>query len=204
MTEAEGILDLIRTTPSTRSYDGRGVPRQTLELLIEAATCAPSPRNSQPWGFLVVDDRAKLVEISRGLEHRAAEMERLAEKTTDVSLRGMFEGGTRLMRSLGQALPALVFVCRTAVGVFPDEFVYSALFAAAQNLRLAARSMGLATAFTTIHTFAETTIRDVTGLPPDVQIAATIPIGYSASRFSRVKRKPVGEVISWNSWGRRE
>jgi nitroreductase len=196
------LLDLIRTCPSTRTYTGQAVPREMLQQLVEIATCAPSPRNVQPWAFVVVDDKAMLTEISDALEHRAAEMATLAESTEDEALRGMYLGGTKIMRSLGRTLPAIVLVCQLPVEGFPVEFLHSAVYSAAQNFRVAARAFGLATAFTTIHTYAEPTVRRVLAIPDDVFIATTIPVGYSPSRFAPVKRKPVTDVLAWNGWAR--
>ena len=62
---------------------------------------------------------------------------------------------------------------------------WSALYPAAQNLILAARALGLGTTFTTLHRPAEPVVREVLGIPDDVKIAATIPIGWPAGRSAR-------------------
>jgi nitroreductase len=55
-------------------------------------------------------------------------------------------------------VPAIIFVCGPVA--YPpnapmEQFVWSALYPAAQNLIVAARSLGLGTTFTTFHMFME-------------------------------------------------
>lgn len=50
------FLELVRKRQSVRSYLQKPVPRQIIDRCIEAARCAPSACNSQPWFFIVVDD----------------------------------------------------------------------------------------------------------------------------------------------------
>ncbi|MFM7120905.1 MAG: nitroreductase family protein, partial [Gammaproteobacteria bacterium] len=81
-----------------------------------------------------------------------------------------------------------------------DVFMYSTIYPAAQNLIVAARALGVGTAFTTFHMTAEATIRAVTGLPENVYPCVMIAAGWPARGFARVRRRPVEEVLHWNQW----
>ena len=78
--------------------------------------------------------------------------------------------------------------------------VDAALYPAAQNLIVAARSLGLGTTFTTFQVATEGEMRKVLGIPDDASIAVCIALGYPDRPFGPVKRKPVAEVIHWDRW----
>jgi len=48
------LLNLIRSRRSIRRYRSDAIPRDVVEWLLEAAACAPSAHNRQPWRFAVV------------------------------------------------------------------------------------------------------------------------------------------------------
>ena len=51
------FLDLVRRRKSVRSFLDISVEREKVLMCLEAARLAPSASNSQPWKFVVVDDR---------------------------------------------------------------------------------------------------------------------------------------------------
>lgn len=54
------ILDGIRARRSVRSYSGRPVEQDKIDLLLECACAAPSANNRRPWRFVVIRDRENL------------------------------------------------------------------------------------------------------------------------------------------------
>ncbi|MCK5035159.1 MAG: nitroreductase family protein [Candidatus Sabulitectum sp.] len=57
------MLDAIRNRRSIRKYQDKPVPSEKLEILIRAAMQAPSARNTQPWEFVITEDRDILSRI---------------------------------------------------------------------------------------------------------------------------------------------
>ena len=51
------LLDLIKHRTSVRDFMDKPVEREKIMMCLEAARLAPSACNSQPWKFIVVDDR---------------------------------------------------------------------------------------------------------------------------------------------------
>ena len=51
------LLDLIKHRKSVRDFLDTPVEREKIMMCLEAARLAPSENNSQPWRFIVVDDR---------------------------------------------------------------------------------------------------------------------------------------------------
>jgi nitroreductase len=79
----------------------------------------------------------------------------------------------------------------------------SSIYPAIQNLMLAARSLGLGTVLTTIHLAYDRDVKDLLGIPADVDVAALIPMGYPAedAPFGPTTRRPVEEVAFLDGWG---
>ncbi len=71
---------------------------------------------------------------------------------------------------------------------------------AVQNLMLAARALGLGTLMTTAHVMIEPDLRKALELPADAWPVALIPIGYPDANFGPTTRKPVEEILRWNTW----
>ncbi len=56
-------LEAILTRRSIRQYQTTPVPEDLVQKLLTAAMSAPSARNSQPWRFVVIDDRKLLDQV---------------------------------------------------------------------------------------------------------------------------------------------
>ena len=54
---------------------------------------------------------------------------------------------------------------------------------------------------TTVASLHEDELKQVLGLPADVNTYALIPIGYPLGKFGAVKRLPVEEVTCLDKWG---
>jgi nitroreductase len=76
----------------------------------------------------------------------------------------------------------------------------ASIYPAVENLLLAARAHGLAACFTSWHLFEEAEFKRVIGIPKDVRTWGIIPIGFPLRHFGPVNRRPVDEVIHWETW----
>jgi nitroreductase len=196
-------IEAMQTCRAMRYLSSEPVPEELIRRVIHAATCASSPGNSQGWDFVVVTDarlrEALAAAMAKTLKPLVPEV---SAPGGDRSRRLMLAGVHNLLDSLHR-VPVLVLVCGRAV--YPpaepaDVWIPPAVYPAAQNLIVAARSLGLGTAVTTFHGPAEKRVRDLLHLPDDVRIALTIPMGWPERKFGPVQRKPLDEVIHWNGW----
>ena len=67
--------DALRSRRNVRQFTDQPVPDETLDRILEAGRRAPSAGNWQPWDFVLVTDRAQLVELAKvwqGARHVAA------------------------------------------------------------------------------------------------------------------------------------
>lgn len=196
------VIAAMETCRAMRYLKPDPVPPEMIERLIYAATRAPSPGNSQGWDFVVVtaaDVKAKIRDLIAApmRQMRAA----MPPPPNAVEAR-MLTGAVHLADSLA-TVPVLIFVC--GAPCYPpqaptEQFVWSALYPAAQNILVAARSMGLGSTLTTFHGIGGDALRDLLRVPKDVRIAAMIPLGWPAKAFGPVSRKPVKDVIHYDHW----
>jgi nitroreductase len=198
------IFEVMGTCRAMRYLRPDPIDDATIERLIWAATRAPSPGNTQHWDFVVVTSPERRAEVGRVVADALAA--RLAKLTTlrqpDESTRLMLDGAAHLAATIGEA-PLIVFVCGPVAypsGRPVERFTWSTLYPAAQNLVHAARALGLGSTFTTFHHGAEEGLRRVLGIPDEIRIAATIPIGYPARPFTEVRRHPTARCVHRDRW----
>ena len=197
----DSVLEVMGTCRAMRWLRPDPVPPELIDRVLWAATRAPSPGNTQDWDFVVVDDPDAKARIGAAVRE-AMTAYVAALPRPDRTTRLMLDGTTHLIDTFAQA-PVVVFVCGAVnyPAQRPDpQMTWSALYPAAQNLILGARALGLGTTFTTLHRPAEPVVREVLGIPDDVKIAATIPIGWPAGRFGPVNRRPLTDVVHRNRW----
>jgi nitroreductase len=206
---ADPVIDVftaMETCRSIRRFKPDPVPDEVLEQLVHYATRAPSAGNTQLWRFLIVTDpddrrwfRDMLVEaVSPRLPPAPADDDRSQQARTARMYRRFILEFDRI--------PA--FIMTTIHNAFPNadkpvpQFMWSTVFAATQNLLLAARGLGLGAAMTTNHLENEPAVRAHFGIPDDVGIGATIPVGYPEGHYGPVSRRPGTDAIYKNHWGR--
>ena len=64
--------DAIRARRNVRQYTDQPIAHEDLERICEAGRRSPSAGNWQPWNFVVVTDRAELIELAKVWERGRA------------------------------------------------------------------------------------------------------------------------------------
>jgi hypothetical protein len=62
----------------------------------------------------------------------------------------------------------------------------ASIYPAVQNLLLAARALGLGTTLTTLHRTFEAPLKELLDIPPAVEVAALVPLGYEYAPWAGV------------------
>src|SRR5216683_1897667 len=131
------VIEAMETCSAARYFKPDPVPQDLIERVIYAATRASSPGNSQEWDFIVVRNPEAKQKIRDLLVPRFKAM-RVLPTTGRVTSR-MLSGAVHLAETLNE-VPAIIFVCGPVA--YPpnapmEQFVWSALYPAAQNLIVA-------------------------------------------------------------------
>ena len=195
------LFEAMDTNRAMRRLKPDPVPRELLEKLVHAATRAPSAGNSQHWSFVIVTNREDMRFLGDILQRRLGQFSRDPEDDAQ----GRMMRAVRYLIAHFHETPAVIFCCiRNA---YPNAetpvraTMWSTIYPATQNLLLAARGLGLGTAMTTFQAGAEDEIKAHFGIPDDVYIGSTIPVGYPMGHFGPLGRKPIDEVLHWERWG---
>ena len=161
------VLENILTRTSVRHYTPEPLTEAEIETLLKAGMAAPSARNIQPWSFVVVTDaptRASLV--TKGVNQMYAEA------------------------------PCLIVICgETMTTLKPHDAPADApeeerpngnwaidCSAAAENILLAAHSLGLGAVWTACWPYEDRYIpvKKILGIPEKVMPLVIIPVGHPA------------------------
>lgn len=197
------VLDAMNTCTAMRYFKAKPVPRETLEKLLFAATRASNPGNSQGWEFLVIDDPQTKAAVGEKVMAGMAPFFANRPAGVDAVEERMLVGAEHLAKNFAQVPVWIVGMARK---VYPpqdpqDSFMASTIYPAAQNMIVAARSLGVGTCFTTFPGQAEPEIRALCNVPEDLHMLVYVAVGYPAREFQPVKRKPLSDVVVWNRYG---
>jgi len=201
-----GLLEGLTTTRAIRRFRPDPVPDAELAAIVFAATRAPSGSNRQPFRFLVLRDGPRATE-AKGLLGRSFRDAWASKRATDGYSDGDAEAPkARLARAMQhfvdhfEAVPVVVLACLARYRP-ANPYEGNSVYPACQNLLLAARARGLGGVMTMWHATVEDELRRLLGIPDEVAISATIPIGYPQGRHGPVRRRPLTEFVFDDAWG---
>lgn len=167
------LSEAIKTRRSIRGFLDKPVPKEILKEVLRAAMLAPSAGNQQPWHFIVVTDKEKMAKVPS------------------------FHPYCKMITKA----PAAIVICGEPEGKKWPTFWPQDCSAAAQNLLLAARDLGLGTVWTGVYPEEDrmSGARKLFNIPEAVMPFAIIPIGWPDTEFKPTDRfRP--ELIHENSW----
>ncbi len=179
------FLDLVKHRKSVRDFLDKPVEREKLMMCLEAARLAPSASNSQPWRFIVVDDKQS------------------KKKLCEVAF-----GGVYSINSFCKTAPVIVvvisekskFMTRISAMFRGTQFYLIDIGIACEHFVLQAEDLGLGTCW--IGWFNERAVKSVLNIPRDKKIDILLALGY----YDREKlggehgREPMEKIASFNSY----
>lgn len=207
------LFDVMRTTFSCRQFTDDDVPDSALYEMFENARFAPSGGNRQGNFVIVVRDQATkdlLGEAARPAgklytaQNKAGESPWNSIHPTKVTpeVEAATEVPAHLTEPAKKAPVLLVFcvdlrvVASTdknldRVGVISGGSIYPFVW----NVLLAARNLGYGGTITTLAVAQEPELQKALGIPPHVAIAAVMPLGKPVKQLSKLRRRPVEDIV---------
>ena len=178
------FLDLVKHRKSVREFLNKPVEREKIMTCLEAARLAPSECNSQPWKFIVVDDK----------------------ELKDKLCRAAF-GGIYAINSFCEKAPVIVvivsekskFIARVGGMFRGTKYHLIDIGITGEHFALQAEDLGLGTCW--IGWFNERGVKSVLKIPQHKKIDILIALGY----YDRGKldpehgREPMDKIASFNS-----
>jgi nitroreductase len=176
--EHDGLVetwDAMRARRNVRQFTERPVPDEALDRILDAGRRAPSAGNWQPWDFVLVTDRAQLIELAKvwqGARHvagAAAAIAIVAPEPKDAQQAAL------LQYDLGQATYAMT---------------------------VAAADLGIGTGHAAA--VDQDQAKAVLGFPDGRFLAYLLSVGYPSDKplavITRLNRRPFDEVVHRGTW----
>ncbi len=167
--------DALRSRRNVRQYDGRPIPPEDIDRILEAGWRAPSASNKQSRDYVVVTDRQQLEELSRvwqGAGHVASSAATIAV-----------------------VYPEAEDERSSALGAFDQG-------QATMQMMIAAADLGIGSGHSAVgdHEMA----RRILGYPDGYRCDMLIALGYPADRplrpIEHPNRRPLAEVVHRGGW----
>jgi nitroreductase len=129
-------FDAIKKRRSVRNFTGEPVPREHLEMIVDAGRLAPSGNNRQPWEFIIITDR----EMISNLKVAAQWMDEagaIIAVVLDPRSRWWIEDGAAAVENMLIAATALGYgSCWLEGYTLQREYGFKALLNVPEDMRL--------------------------------------------------------------------
>lgn len=177
--KSPSILDAIMNRRSVRHYKPTPVPQQNIQLILEAASMAPTAGNQQPWKFIITQDQNTIMKLKN--ECISSSIDRFKNKK-DVSKEQIEEKTLKTKEYYDKCFSAPVYITLLTdkESKYPSYNHWDGPLAAA-NLMIAARAFG----YGTVH------------YTDSVPSAITKQVLNIPDRYERVCFTPIGIPVSW-------
>jgi nitroreductase len=207
-------LEAMRTIGACRRFKPDDVPDEVVYRAAESARFAPQGGNRQPVRLVVVRERAtkeKLRDLY--LVPWQPYFEAALEGAQTLGEYGSREKAVRAADEFAHKLadhPLLIIVCadRDSLHITdlkldrPSVVGGASIYPYVQNLCIALRVEGVASAITTLAVEAEAEVKELLGIPDEYLMACMLAAGYPERGFpTRLKRLPVEETVFLERFG---
>jgi nitroreductase len=169
------VWEAIRSKRAIRHFTDQPLPQEVAERILDAGRRSQSSKNSQPWHFIAIRDRATLQQLSTM--------------------------GDWLGHVAGAALCVVILTPAEDDGRAAWHMFDAGQSAA--YMQLAAQELGVGSCLGSI--YQPQAVRDLLGFPPEWQARLLISFGYpdpghERRGLGREGRRPLDEVVHWDRW----
>lgn len=208
MTGEKGIFEVIAARRSIRVFTEDAVPKADLERILFAATLAPSGTNSQPWHFVVVEDREKREKMAAVVHEKMDEIltwpeAEGRERRINAYRRPFtfFKEAPVVIAVLAMDHQAVVHKTIEAHGISQrrnrPSSSHLSVGAAVQNLVLYASALGYGCCWMTGPMIAADEIEAILEVEEPWYLASVVPLGLPAENPPPRSRKGLDKVVTW-------
>jgi nitroreductase len=167
--------DAIRARRDVRDFAERPIAPDDLDRILEAGRRAPSSTNGQPWDFVLVTGRERLVELA---------------------------AVWRFAGHVARSAATVALVAPELDDGWSREILFFDLGQAAMSMIVAAADLGIGSGHAVVED--QRLARELLGYPADRFCAHLIPLGYPADRplvpLRRPRRRAFGDVVHRGRW----
>jgi nitroreductase len=208
------LYEAMRSTFAARNYTGDPLPDDVLMRILDNARFAPSGGNRQGGHIVVVRNvatRNRLAELAEPAAKRYMAQINAGESPwnsvhppgPDAAAIEATPAPAMLTEPFRQADVVLVVCVDLALVASMDQDLErvglvsgASIYPMVWNILMGARQEGFGGTFTTLAIAREEDIKTLLNLPPHFAVAGVIPLGKPVKQLTRLKRRPVAEFVT--------
>ena len=212
------LYDVMRTTFAARQHQPDAIEDATIHRILENARFAPSGGNRQGWHVIIVRDETKrnalrpliapVMQRYRAMVNAGENPFNTVEPTSvstdeirnqqlpDAFLDQFTQAPVLLLILVDLKVVASMDHELDRVGVISGASIYPF----AWNILLAARNEGLGGTLTTFLAASEPKVKELFSIPDEYAVCALLPIGKPVKQLTKLRRKPVPEFTTIDSF----
>ena len=194
------IIDAISNRRSIRKFTDRDIDDDIIKNILKSGIDAPSPKNTQPWKFIVIKNKSKqeLINIMKdGIENIKLNFGVLIDEKNFLS------SAEETLKIINEA-PVIIFVINTGnkkeqrqtyVKKFVEMANIQSIGAAVENMLLASLEYGIGGLWMSDIYYTVDEIGK--WLQTDKQIVAAVAFGYPAGKAPAKTKKELNDLVEW-------
>jgi nitroreductase len=179
------VIEAIKKRRSVRSYQSKSVPRDIIEVIIDAGNEAPSAMNSQPWRFVVIEDKEVKKKLLRAALPNAKKILDSITESDPVRHEMITKRLKEMPDPVYYSAPVVVFV------IGSGRYAHHSCPLACENMMLAAYSLGLGSCWVGFGAMVteDKEAKKILDLKDDETIFGPILLGYPDKYPERPTKK---------------
>ena len=186
------FFEVVKKRRSVHHFTAEDIADEDLDYVLEVSRWAPSAGNSQPWRFIIVrkpENIHKIWESATGMQFPIS-----SKRSIPITPQNFIKKA-----------PVIIVVCTDPTAYKGRQSsVNSSLYCiqdsaiATMNLLLAACDRGLGACW--VGMFREKKLREALSIPPHIKPVAIIPLGHTKSKEKPRPRKPLKELVHYETF----
>ena len=199
------LLSFLKSRRSIKNLRSGKISQYLIEKVLEVAISAPSAHNSQPWRFLIINNKKIKNKLACSMV-KVWEKDLLKDGLPKKDIKKLTENS--IYRIKNSSIVIIVCLCLEDIDVYADtkrnhtEYLMAVQSVAAsiENLLLAIHAEGLGACWRCAPLFCPVIVKEVLNLPKNLEPQALIEIGYIKNNFPQPSRKSLKEFVQYNQW----
>ena len=175
--------ELLLRRQSDRKYTSQKVEEEKILACLEAARLSPSACNSQPWSYVVINEEPMLSQAQK-----------------KIATMGMNRFIKQVPCLIAIVLEKANFTASIGSVIKDKEYPLLDIGIAANNICMQATELGLGTCI--LGWFDKKAIKHIIDVPENKRIPLIIALGYPATITRKKIRKPLKDIVHFNSYRR--
>ena len=199
------VFENIYSRRSVRNYKSTDVPDDIIRELIKAGTYAPTAMNRQPWRFVVIKNKEMIARLSERAKKLWLDGLDKVDESFDPQVKRLANVMQRPEFNVFYDAPVLILIFARASshrGTFAEVenmFITDDCAAAAENMMLAARSLGIGSCWIGfgMPLDSDQEIRQELNVPDGYRLMAPLIFGYPVKDIEMAPPREADVILNW-------